>query len=90
MPRTKRAAVKTKSVSIELRQGSEVKKVKADTVLEGLNALTNDYPRAKAVMYVTKGEQKAELVLYPAVLRRLIANPLTRILMEKRLLTMLK
>jgi hypothetical protein len=89
MPAKKRTP-KPDQYTIELKQGENVKRLEAPTIVEGLNSLTNDYPRTAALLTVTKGDTKAELRLYPPVLRRLMVNPLTRLLMEKRLLTMMK
>ena len=63
---------------------------KGNTLLEIFNQFKPDIVRGKAILRVQKGKLSAELPLFPIRLKRLMKNKTFKLLLEKRLNTMLQ
>lgn len=80
-----KAVKSTKPYSVSLTILGKETKLKADTLFEVFNQIKPAIIKGKAIMTVKKGGLKAEVILYPFQLKRLIANNAFKQIMEKRL-----
>ncbi|MAH46251.1 hypothetical protein CMI37_10500 [Candidatus Pacearchaeota archaeon] len=79
-------------VSLDLGPDLGVEELRGDTVVEALGMLEKRHLRSKVVLHVsqgtkgTKAYKETSVVLFPRLLRKLIANKTFRIMMQKRVL----
>ena len=63
---------------------------KADTLVEIFDQLKPDVVKGKAILVVSKGKLKAEAMLYPFQLKRLMVSKVMKAIWAKRLETRLQ
>lgn len=61
-----------------------------ETVLEAMSRLRVPFVKGKAVLRVVSGEKKAEHLMFIPQIRRFLVNPITKAVLEKRMLSILK
>ena len=78
--------------SLELSIGETVFRAEAESIAQAFEKLGIERKHVLNVflLKVKKGKLKAEIKIYPRVMRRLLVNDLSRRLLEKRLLTLLR
>ena len=78
--------------SLELTIGNDLINASGETIPEAIEKIqiAPKLVKNSYILKVTSGEQKAELRLYPRMLKKLLMNSLTRQLFEKSMLVMLK
>ena|ERR1035438_4945800 len=58
----------------------------ASTILEALNGVeTPVFFKSKGIVEAEQGKIKSEVWMYPAALRKLFANPMSKVILAKRL-----
>jgi len=80
----------SKNYSISLFSLDKEYKFNTDTIFEAFEQLKPASIKGKSILKVSKGNLKAEIVLYPFQVRRLLVNKFSKMLLEKRLNSMLK
>lgn len=75
---------------VSLNLGGEVLEAKGETISEALGKMEPRVIKTKAIITVEVGDKKAELMLMPRFMRKLLVNPLSRLMLEKRFAYALK
>ena len=82
--------IESKLYSVSLTILGKETEIKADTLFEAFDQIKPAIVRGKAIIAVKKGKLKAEIVLHPFQLKRLMTNRTFKMITEKRLNLLLK
>lgn len=79
----------TGSYSLFVDTGANKLTLAGETLFECLGQIQKQYFKGKTVLRAARGDLKSEIYLYPPRMNRLVANKIYRLLVEKRMESML-